>query len=622
MSPFVTSFDDVGMNNKHITPYMLPNPANDPYPLHTIFAFMWEHYIIMEYIILFGGVCIGVFTYLIPYNRYIMTGKNKKFTQKLLLSPIDVIAYYVFLPILIKFIVLAIDYSYISSLPVLSVVYYVLYMVLWSIMASLLSMYFLMYAKKDLRENLDLYTFNISQKSWYALNRGNVAILLQFCIFLVIVLQVFNLINIKNNSPEYIWTWGLCMLLSTTVLTSLLMLLQHSVNRNIKEKMYRDVKYLVNNGNLGNQYTYYNRDHLGSYVSEYNRFTDSLREIIEKIKHSTVTLESENSTLRHSTLTLNDILSEQEINVAQMNIATNTTSSTIKYLLTEIKGQADLLKKEQKTMESLVLGTNDISDTFRAIVQGQEQGEVAHSNALTAVENSLKTTNTMNEQIENIHQKIKVAGKETSAIDEALVALKNIAEQTNLLSMSAAIEAAHGDTSRGGFTLVAEEVRKLAQMSQDSVSKISIRLSAITSNINEAYSASKESIELSNSSLTTGARLKTSIQEISQISKEIHNITKQAAPITAEQEVSIATFKNTIADINNFLEYLVHALREGSTSAVMLSLNFRSMIQSFKQSRTSLYNVEANLDQLHTIENHLVHILKEFVLEPSNKDKK
>lgn len=227
----------------------------------------------------------------------------------------------------------------------------------------------------------------------------------------------------------------------------------------------------------------------------------------------------------------------------------------------------------------------------------------------------------MNTHIINIHQKIKTAGIEISAIDDVLSIIKNISEQTNLLSMSAAIEAAHGDSSRKGFFLVAEEIRKLAHMSQESVNKIALRLSNITEYINDAYYISKENMYLANSSIKIGEQLKTSITQVSATSTDLFEISQQADPITINQNELIIKYQNIIKDMKNFLQHLTKELREESTSTVLMSLNFNSMIKNFKQGRSSLYHIETGVEKLSVIENHLKSILQEFTLEktPINK---
>ena len=70
-----------------------------------------------------------------------------------------------------------------------------------------------------------------------------------------------------------------------------------------------------------------------------------------------------------------------------------------------------------------------------------------------------------------------------------------------------------------------------------------------------------------------------------------------------------------------FLQHLVKELKTESSSAILMSLNFRSMIKNFKEGRSSLYHIETGVEKLSVIEKNLERLLQEFVVEDTSINK-
>ena len=610
-----------------IVPYIVDiDNINTPI-LQIIQTYFNQHYITHTYLIFIVLSHVGLFIFLSPYYKYLKTGQNIENIKKKIINPLPSILYFLIIPNISNSINLILDYKHISSIPIDSLIHLFLFKIIWQIFSFILIILFFFSINKSLRNTLGLYTFPQHQRILFAISKDFVFLILQLLGFILIILEIFNLLDhgIKNNVSEayidFVLLWGISTLSLCILYANVLLFCQQNINNNIKQFIYKDVKKLVNNGNLSIKSTYYEQNDLGSFISEYNRFIDHLKNDIMQINSSATVLHKENHILGQNTSELIAALTQQEINVTQMILATNHTGSTVQYLLAEVGKQSKVLENEQENLNNLIEGSNNIRETFTLITAENTLSQLSNNKAISAVEDSLEKSKLMNTHIINIHQKIKTAGIEISAIDDVLSIIKNISEQTNLLSMSAAIEAAHGDSSRKGFFLVAEEIRKLAHMSQESVNKIALRLSNITEYINDAYYISKENMYLANSSIKIGEQLKTSITQVSATSTDLFEISQQADPITINQNELIIKYQNIIKDMKNFRQHLTKELREESSSTVLMSLNFNSMIKNFKQGRSSLYHIETGVGKLSVIENHLKSILQEFTLEktPINK---
>lgn len=593
----------------------------------TSITYFQTHYITHNYILLTMLNCIAVFVFYIPYHKYLMTGVGLEKMKKDLIDPLPLLLSFMIVPMFSNLVNLIVDFKYISSLPTFSIIHFFLFKIIWIIFTCFLTVFYFYRVNKPLRDTLGIYTFPPKQRAIFAVVKDVFILFLQLSCFILVILEIFNLLdlgianNALNSYINFVFIWGMFVFFVCVIYANTLLLCQQNINSSIKQFIYQNVKRLVNDGNLSIQNTYYEQNNLGSLVSEYNKFTNHLRTDIVQINTSVSIIHKENTTLAQNSSELIVALTQQEINVTQMNIATNNTGATVRYLLTEVDKQSQVLDNEQENLDNLIEGSNNIRETFNLITEEHSLSQIANDEALAAVQDSLEKSGLMNTQIINIHQQIKTAGLETAVIDDLLNIIKNLLEQTNLLSMSAAIEAAHGDTSRKGFFLVAEEIRKLAQMSQESVGKVALRLSSIKDYINDAYYISKESINLSSSSIRTSEQLKTSISQVSATASDLSEITRQAEPITIKQNELILQYQTTVTEMKTFLQHLVNELKKESSSAILMSLNFRSMIKNVKEGRSSLYHIETGVEKLSIIEKNLEHLLQEFVVEDASINK-
>ncbi|MCX7884149.1 MAG: methyl-accepting chemotaxis protein [Caloramator sp.] len=160
---------------------------------------------------------------------------------------------------------------------------------------------------------------------------------------------------------------------------------------------------------------------------------------------------------------------------------------------------------------------HDIMDMSQNISNALQQISQTVNHVSSTIQNIVESS-------EEIHKNALKASDEAKKTDEVLNFVKTIAEQTNLLGLNAAIEAARAGESGRGFTVVAQEIRKLSKHSSESVEKIS----AILKTINDSISIIASKINNTNEVFTEQAaaleEINASIQELTSSAQVLEEI--------------------------------------------------------------------------------------------------
>jgi twitching motility protein PilJ len=202
----------------------------------------------------------------------------------------------------------------------------------------------------------------------------------------------------------------------------------------------------------------------------------------------------------------------------------------------ELLGAAERQSKEIEETTSQVLqvsrSISEVSSTAEEGARVAQRSLAAADKGRLAVQNSISGMNDIREQIQETSKRIKRLGESSQEIGEIVELISDITEQTNVLALNAAIQAASAGEAGRGFSVVAEEVQRLAERSGEATKQIGAIVKTIQADTQDAVAA----MEKSTTGVVEGAKLS---DAAGQALSEIDFVTKNLAQLI--QTISQAT---------------------------------------------------------------------------------
>ncbi|QTL37990.1 methyl-accepting chemotaxis protein [Pseudoalteromonas viridis] len=276
-------------------------------------------------------------------------------------------------------------------------------------------------------------------------------------------------------------------------------------------------------GDLTRRLEVENNDEFGELSNYFNLFVDKIHESISKVKETTLALEQVMAGLQSQTQGALDIYTEQTKRTDSVATAINELSSSA----VEISNNA-------KHASELATEANSLSS----------QGQVA----LNA---NIEEIGSLSAKMQEAQSTIDGLDKLTSSIGQVLEVIKGVSEQTNLLALNAAIEAARAGEAGRGFAVVADEVRQLAQRTQESTQEIENTIGELQQGSASAVAVMKSSIDDSSNSAQQAQSAGTKMQEVTHAIDSIDGVNHAVASATQEQNAVIQSLDSDIHGISD-----------------------------------------------------------------------
>ena len=298
-------------------------------------------------------------------------------------------------------------------------------------------------------------------------------------------------------------------------MSALVILISKSITRPLSEAVRAMADIASGEGDLTRQLDARGHDELAALAGYFNNFTEKLRQVIG-----------------------------QSLQAAKM---LDQASVALDGIASESQGHSE---QQSQQMDLVATAINEVTYAAQDVAKNAEQAASEVHNADERAHQGQSNINNCSRQVEQLSGTIQQAveviqtlAQESTSIGRVIEVIRAIAEQTNLLALNAAIEAARAGEQGRGFAVVADEVRMLAQRTQQSTAEIQGMIENLQRNSEAAVKVIDESSQSSRLTIEQASLASLSLDQISQSLRNLTSLNASIASATLQQT-------HVIEDIN------------------------------------------------------------------------
>ncbi|QAU33545.1 methyl-accepting chemotaxis protein [Janthinobacterium sp. 17J80-10] len=261
------------------------------------------------------------------------------------------------------------------------------------------------------------------------------------------------------------------------------------------------------------------------------------------------------------------ILVGRVTNTAEQVTTASTQAQNIstELLVASQKQSRDIQETGQAVLEMAVQIT-DVSKSANESAEVARQSVTAAEEGSRAVENAIKGMHEIRDQIQETSKRIKRLGESSQEIGEITELISDITEQTNVLALNAAIQAASAGEAGRGFSVVAEEVQRLAERSAEATKQIGALVRTIQTDTHDAVAA----MEKSTQGVVEGAKLSdaagSALSDIRRVSNQLAELIQGISAATEQQATSANGVAQSIQSILTVTEHTQEGTQQTAES--------------------------------------------------------
>lgn len=298
-------------------------------------------------------------------------------------------------------------------------------------------------------------------------------------------------------------------------------------------------------------------DEVGKLAKSFNNFISQLHVLV--------------SSVSRNSLRVND-------SVIELSEASNSTKKNTENQQQSVDMVAAAINEMGATVQEISKNAHDTADAAKHAFQDTNEGQAVVNKTVSGI-------NSVFEKVQSASEVIQTLAEDVGEISTVLEVIRGISEQTNLLALNAAIEAARAGEQGRGFAVVADEVRTLAQRTQESTEEINNMIQKLQGGAKDAVSAMNSGIETASDAVQNADIAGKSLEKITSAINSISDISTQVATATEEQSSVVEELNNhmiVIKDMSDNTAEQTKTISEKCTSLNQTSSKLSSLVGNFK----------------------------------------
>ncbi|QEP41980.1 HAMP domain-containing protein [Ectothiorhodospiraceae bacterium BW-2] len=307
-------------------------------------------------------------------------------------------------------------------------------------------------------------------------------------------------------------------------------------------------------------------------ANAFNQFIDKIRNLIVRVNTTAIELSQRVDQFSHMAEHTNSGVRQQQLELSQVASAITEMAATV----------------------------HEVAQNTSQTALAAEDADRKSGDTRAIVASAMESINRLASDVGSAAEKIGHVEEDSQRIGTVLDVIRNIAEQTNLLALNAAIEAARAGEQGRGFAVVADEVRSLAQRTQQSTQEIQEMIESLQSGVVETVTKMKTSEKMAHESVEQTGRAGEALNDIATAVDTITTMSAQIATASEEQSAVTDEINRNIVTINDIATQTAEDAANSSETSQQLAAQAEqllTLLSSFKSEQlatTELHRAKAS----------------------------
>lgn len=229
--------------------------------------------------------------------------------------------------------------------------------------------------------------------------------------------------------------------------------------------------------------------------------------------------------------------------------------------------QATAVQETVTTVDELVQTAEQSTQRARVVAQRAHESADVAEQGRRAVEEATRGMDAIRSQVQDIAETVAVLAERAEAISDIVGTVDAIAAQTHLLAVNASIEAARAGDQGRGFSVIAGEVRGLADESRQTTARVGAIVEEITDRTNRAVMATEEGIKTVDAGAARVTQAGDTIVELADTIASAALAAEQIAASAGQQSAATTQISHAMRDLDQVMQQTVTAARQGEQAA-------------------------------------------------------
>ncbi|MCK9775807.1 methyl-accepting chemotaxis protein [Pseudomonas syringae] len=291
------------------------------------------------------------------------------------------------------------------------------------------------------------------------------------------------------------------------------------------------------------------------------------------------------NTMQHMTVSLRGLIGGIGNGVTQIATAAEQLSAVSEQTSTGVTLQKNEVDQVATAMNEMASTVQEVARNTEDASQAAKQASERAAHGSSVVQHATREIGQLAGEVQQLGEAMQRLTEDSGKIGSVIDVIKAVAEQTNLLALNAAIEAARAGEQGRGFAVVADEVRSLAQRTQNSTTEIEALIQALQKGTGAASGLMDASLQRTEGTVVLARQAEQALVEINQSIGTIEQMSQQISAAAEQQSAVTEEINRSVLSVRDIADQSASATEQSAASTVELARlgsDLQSMVARFK----------------------------------------